>query len=159
MIILALMILAATPEPSKALEADTAATLKANRPAMLLWNDTQLRAIYRPYFDCYWLQVKSQPDSNLENMERANKMFEAAYQTCSATRHVADGSADRYLSNLPNYGSSSSARADILSRYRRQVGVFSLTQHYADAGKANLINEYYAKIGRASRESPSHAAN
>jgi hypothetical protein len=124
--------------------------LAENRLAIAVWPDARMRVIYTPYFDCYWDKVKTQPDSNLRALEAATKMFSEAQQSCTPSREVADREADKYLSRLSDYGSPV-VRADVLPRYRRQVGFLTLAGHYREVGKADLFNDYLAKIGQAAR--------
>ncbi len=133
----------AEPTPSQ--------VLAENRLALQLWPDEEIRAIYAPYFDCYWNNVKDKPDSNLEHLELGDKMFAEAFDTCAPERQSSDLKADQYLETLQDYAASG-VRADTIPRYRRQAGMIILFQHYHDVGKGDLINNYMAEAGHRSRK-------
>jgi transposase len=120
-------------------------------PAMELQTDATIYSAYKPYLDCYARTIESGPGSRLTDDGEAREALQRAAEHCAASKQIGtDLAASHLTSSKPEM--SERQRNNILTRYRRQQGVFALINRYRERGRSHLLQAYFARIGRAGRE-------
>jgi hypothetical protein len=128
-----------------------AQVLADNMPAMELQTDATISSAYKPYLDCYARTIESGPGSSLTDDGEARETLQRAAEHCTASKQTGtDLAASHLTSSKPEM--SEGQRNDLLTRYRRQQGVFALINRYRERGRSHLLQAYFERIGRAERE-------
>lgn len=134
-----------------------AQVLADNMPAMELQADTTISSAYKAYLDCYARTIESGPGSSLTDDREARETLQRAGMHCAASKQTGTDLAASHLASIkPEM--SEGQRNDLLTRYRRQQGVFALINRYRERGRSHLLQAYFARIGRAERENRSFVA-
>ena len=124
--------------------------LAENMPAIQLWSDPKLTATYKPYFDCFADAVGNGHGSKLENDADVSEAANRAQARCAEQKGSSTVLADRHLGMIkPTL--SQQARADLSTKYRRQMGFFAVAEWYRSNGRYAQFQRYLKRTGRSGK--------
>ena len=127
-----------------------AETLAENMPVMQLWSNPKLAATYKPYFDCFAEALGNGGGSTLVNDTDVSEAASRAQARCGEQKGSSTVLADRHLTALKP-GLPQQVRADILAKYRRQMGFFAVAEWYRSNGRYSQFQSYLERGGRSAK--------